>query len=78
MPVQPVVVRGTGDALPKRGFILQGRHPISIDVLEAIPPETFGTEQAEVLAEKVREILAEELGEPVQEANTVKAKASSA
>lgn len=78
VPVQPIVVRGTGDALPKRGFILQGRHPISIDVLEAIPPENFGTEQAEVLAEKVREILAEELGEPIQETDTVKATASSA
>ena len=29
VPVLPIVVRGTGDALPRRGFVLRGRHPIS-------------------------------------------------
>jgi len=63
VPVQPVVIRGTADALPKRGFVLQGRHPISVTVLEEIPPERFAGLDAEALAEHVRTRIATELGE---------------
>jgi 1-acyl-sn-glycerol-3-phosphate acyltransferase len=62
-PVQPLVIRGTADALPKRGFVLQGRHPISIRVLEPIFPESFVGASAEQLGEQVRERIAKELGE---------------
>ena len=27
-PIVPIALLGTADALPKRGFVLQGRHPI--------------------------------------------------
>ncbi len=37
LPVLPIVVTGTGDALPARGFVLRGRHPITLDVLPPIP-----------------------------------------
>jgi 1-acyl-sn-glycerol-3-phosphate acyltransferase len=39
LPVLPIVVSGTGDALPARGFVLRGRHPITLDVLPPIPSE---------------------------------------
>jgi 1-acyl-sn-glycerol-3-phosphate acyltransferase len=36
VPILPIIVEGTADALPKRGFVLQGRHAIRIRVLDAI------------------------------------------
>ena len=61
-PILPIVVTGTAAALPKRGFVLQGRHAIRIRVLEAIPYARFANESAETLAEQVRSIIAAELG----------------
>jgi len=60
--VQPLVIQGTSDALPKRGFVLQGRHPIRIMVLDPIPPESFADLSAEELTERVREKIAKVLG----------------
>jgi 1-acyl-sn-glycerol-3-phosphate acyltransferase len=62
-PVQPILVRGTGDALPKRGFVLQGRHPISVTVLDPIPYERFEHMSAKELTEQVRALMAGALGE---------------
>ena len=68
VPIQPIAIRGTGNALPKRGFVLQGRHRISIDVLEPIRPEQYRQDDAEALALRVRQALIAELGEPADEA----------
>ena len=40
--VRGIVLTGTGDALPKRGFVLRGRHPIRLRVLDE--------ERAEIIA----------------------------
>jgi 1-acyl-sn-glycerol-3-phosphate acyltransferase len=63
VPLLPIVLEGTGNALPKRGFVLQGRHPIRVRVLDEIPPERFAGAPAEKVAEEVRAIFARELGE---------------
>jgi 1-acyl-sn-glycerol-3-phosphate acyltransferase len=63
-PILPIVVEGTAAALPKRGFILQGRHAIRIRVLDAIPYARFAAWPVETLTEHVRAIIAAELGEP--------------
>jgi 1-acyl-sn-glycerol-3-phosphate acyltransferase len=63
-PILPIVLRGTSDALPKRGFVLQGRHPIRVTVLDPMPYEGFAGQTAEELAQRVRERIAKELGEP--------------
>jgi 1-acyl-sn-glycerol-3-phosphate acyltransferase len=60
-PILPIVVEGTAAALPKRGFILQGRHAIRIRVLDAIPYAHFADESVEGLAERVRSIIGAEL-----------------
>jgi len=60
-PVQPLVIQGTSDALPKRGFVLHGRHAIRITVLDPIPPESFEDLSAEELTERVRARIAETL-----------------
>jgi 1-acyl-sn-glycerol-3-phosphate acyltransferase len=53
VPIQPIIVRGTAEALPKSGFILQGRNDISIEILPVIP--------AEEMLERVRAIVADAL-----------------
>ena len=63
VPIQPIVLRGTGDALPKRGFVLQGRHPISIEVLDPIPPEEVEKLEAEEMMLRVRDTIAEALAQ---------------
>ena len=57
-PIVPIVLHGTSDALPKRGFVLQGRHAISVDVLEPVRPETFADASVEELTERVRDRIA--------------------
>jgi 1-acyl-sn-glycerol-3-phosphate acyltransferase len=59
VPILPIVIHGTADALPKRGFVLQGRHPIRIEVLDPIPYESFAHKSVEELTRDVREVIAE-------------------
>jgi 1-acyl-sn-glycerol-3-phosphate acyltransferase len=53
-PILPIAVEGTARALPKRGFVLQGRHPIRVTVLDPIPYGAFAGEDVEELARRVR------------------------
>jgi 1-acyl-sn-glycerol-3-phosphate acyltransferase len=61
-PILPIVVEGTAAALPKRGFVLQGRHAIRIRVLDAIPYARFSNQPVEAVADGVRSVIAAELG----------------
>jgi 1-acyl-sn-glycerol-3-phosphate acyltransferase len=61
-PILPIAIRGTSDALPKRGFVLKGRHPIRLSVLDEIPPDSFRGKSAEALTAEIRELFAKELG----------------
>ena len=63
-PLLPIVIEGTARALPKRGFVLQGRHAIRIRVLDEIPYATFARTPVDRLTEEVRAVFAAELGEP--------------
>ena len=56
VPLQPIIVRGTAEALPKRGFVLQGRHPISIEILDPIPAEEIAGREPEETMRQVREL----------------------
>ena len=64
VPILPIVVEGTANALPKHGFVLRGRHVIRIRVLEAIPPASFADLEIDDLVERVHALFARELGEP--------------
>lgn len=57
LPIQPIVLRGTAEALPKRGFKLQGRHAISIEVLEPISVEEVRACSPDEMMDRVREII---------------------
>jgi len=60
-PVLPIVVHGTASALPKRGLILQGRHRITMEVLDPIAYEAFAEEDAEDFMLRVRELIGNRL-----------------
>jgi 1-acyl-sn-glycerol-3-phosphate acyltransferase len=60
-PILPIVIEGTRNALPKRGFVLQGHHPIRVRVLDPIPAESFAQMSAKELAEQTRALYAEQL-----------------
>jgi 1-acyl-sn-glycerol-3-phosphate acyltransferase len=62
-PVQPIVIQGTSEALPKRGLVIRGRHPIRVAVLDPLLPESFENLSAEELTERVRSLMAVALGE---------------
>jgi 1-acyl-sn-glycerol-3-phosphate acyltransferase len=64
VPLLPIVIEGTHDALPKRGFVLQGRHTIRVRVLDEIPYASFAEKPLEALVDEVRALFARELGEP--------------
>ncbi len=61
--ILPIVVEGTADALPKRGLVLQGRHPIRIRVLDAVPHHAFANDSVAELTDRVHAIFAAELEE---------------
>jgi 1-acyl-sn-glycerol-3-phosphate acyltransferase len=62
-PLLPIVVQGTAHALPKRGFVLQGRHAISIRVLDEIPYPRFAHQSVDQLTKNVRDVFAAALGQ---------------
>jgi 1-acyl-sn-glycerol-3-phosphate acyltransferase len=59
VPILPIAITGTRDALPKGSIILRGRHRIGITVLDEIPAETAEVLEAGELAELVRNRLLE-------------------
>jgi len=65
-PVQAIVIEGTAEVLPKRGFVLQGRHPIRVTVLDALSSESFEHLSVEELTGRVRGLIAAHLGEPTE------------
>jgi 1-acyl-sn-glycerol-3-phosphate acyltransferase len=62
-PILPIVISGTADALPKRGFVLRGRHPIRISVLDPIPHERFADMSVDELTMHVHDMIAKKLGD---------------
>lgn len=61
LPILPIVIDGTAAALPKKGFILRGKHAIRVRVLEPIsPPWAPGTD-AETLSSMAHRRIAGEL-----------------
>jgi len=62
-PLLPIVIHGTANALPKRGFVLQGRHAIRVCVLDEIPYDAFAHKDVEALTRDVRAVIGRALGQ---------------
>jgi 1-acyl-sn-glycerol-3-phosphate acyltransferase len=67
VPILPIVVQGTANALPKHGFVLRGRHAITIRVLDEMPVDDVVGQPLESLMADVRGRFARELGEEARD-----------
>jgi 1-acyl-sn-glycerol-3-phosphate acyltransferase len=63
VPILPVVLDGSGGVLPKHGFIFSTGHKISIRVFEPVPPESFNTDDPDILSQKFSNFMIEALKE---------------
>jgi 1-acyl-sn-glycerol-3-phosphate acyltransferase len=63
VPLLPIVIQGTSEALPKRGFVLRGRHRIRVRVLDEISHESFADVSVDTVMTRVRGVIAAELGQ---------------
>lgn len=61
VPVLPLVVEGSGDALPRNTWMFGGTQDIHLRVLEPVPVEGFGTKECGELREQVRQRMIDEL-----------------
>ncbi len=57
VPILPIVINGTKNALPKNSLNFHGRHAIHIQVLEEIPAEKFESLPVAEVAEMVRGVI---------------------
>jgi len=67
LPVLPVLIDGTGQVLPKKGIVFSSGHNLRVKVLKPIKPEDFGTDDPDILAEKIQVLLTRELDSLRQE-----------
>ncbi len=58
--VIPIVIRGSSDALPKSGFVLQGKHQITVTVLPEVPVSEVEAMDTTELTAHVRGLIAAE------------------
>ncbi len=70
-PILPIVLYGTGNALPKHGFWVRGKHRLQVQILDEIPPETFREMTVEELTEHTRNLITEEYEKMRKEAESV-------
>lgn len=63
LSILPLLIEGSRSALPARGWVLTGRHHITVRVLPPITADTFVGSTADELAGRVHSIYMSELGE---------------
>ena len=61
VPILPLVVEGTGQALPKKTWLFGKSRDIHLRVLEAVPVDGWGTKESAALRDQVRQKIVDEL-----------------
>jgi 1-acyl-sn-glycerol-3-phosphate acyltransferase len=61
VPILPIVIHGSRDALPKKSLVIRGRHHIRVRVLPELPYELFAEKPVKTWAAEVRARIADEL-----------------
>ncbi|MBF0202193.1 MAG: 1-acyl-sn-glycerol-3-phosphate acyltransferase [Desulfamplus sp.] len=64
IPILPVVIRGTREALPKYSLVLQKNHKITLTILDEIPISQVRSMPPGEMAARVRQIIAAHLDKP--------------
>jgi len=67
IPILPVAISGTREALPKYSLNFHGKHPIIAEVLPEIPYENFADLSIEDFANMVRNIISKNVNKNYQE-----------
>ena len=57
LPILPLVINGSRDALPKNSLNFHGKTDVHVQVLDAIPPESFSETASVDLAKQVQELI---------------------
>ena len=55
--IDPIAIQGTGNALPKHGFVLRGRHPITVTVLPPFAPGSLVDEASARAREQIATVV---------------------
>jgi 1-acyl-sn-glycerol-3-phosphate acyltransferase len=63
VPILPVVLDGSGGVLPKHGLIFTTGHKIMIKVLDPVMPESFNTDDPDILSRNFSNFMIEALKE---------------
>lgn len=63
IPILPILLDGTGESLPKKGFVIHKKTPIRIRVLDPVNPEDFEQMESRELGNKIRGIMESALNE---------------
>ncbi|NQV02672.1 MAG: 1-acyl-sn-glycerol-3-phosphate acyltransferase [Bacteroidia bacterium] len=64
MPILPIVIKGTSQAIRKGGFLISKQHDLRVVILDPIPYESFKELDPKQLAEDVRKKIENELTSP--------------
>ncbi len=62
-PVLPIILDGTGRALPRKGFVIREKTTINVKVLNPLMPDEFRDMDSRELTDKVRGIMESALAE---------------
>lgn len=63
VPILPIVLDGSGEALPKHGLVFTTGHRVKLKVFEPVNPDSFGTTDPDVLSVKFSNFMIRELNE---------------
>jgi 1-acyl-sn-glycerol-3-phosphate acyltransferase len=61
--ILPILIDGSGGVLPKHGLIFSTGHKIRIRVFDPVPPDSFGTDNPDILSLKFSTFMTEALKE---------------
>jgi 1-acyl-sn-glycerol-3-phosphate acyltransferase len=60
-PILPVVIDGTAQVLPKRGFVIRGEQLMIVRILESIPANSFDGVTPQKLRDRLHDLISNEL-----------------
>lgn len=63
VPILPIVLDGSGGILPKHGLVFSTGHKIRIRVFDPVMPESFNTEDPDILSQNFSNFMIEALNE---------------